>query len=242
MRTKHHGLTPPAEIAAAGQQLVTPFLRARQEWDQRTGTLLKQKSNWQRATAALTVAVVVQAAAVALVANQVTVKAYVVEVAETGQVRTVGILPQEWQGHTLAPVEFLVRQWLLWTRTISTDPVVFGQQWEQAREYMTAKGWAMLSAHLQQQHERMTQGETVQITFGNMLPVAGYARSFAVEWHEQRYGQQGFVLSNTQWKAILKIAILPPQNINDLRELRNPLGVFIEEVQWNERVTDRRSN
>ena len=240
MRTKHTGLTAPAEIAPAGQQLVTPFLRARQEWDERTGAILAQKANWQRATALLALAVMVLAGAVIMVAQQVTVKAYVVEVAETGQVRTVGILPHEWQGQHLAPVEFLVRQWLLWVRTLSTDPVVFSQNWEQARDFMTAKCSAMLGEYIRQQQERLTQGETVQIKFGNMLPVAGHARSFAVEWEERTYGQQGYELSHQQWKGIFKIAIFPPKEVSALKELRNPLGVFIEEVQWSERVTEKR--
>jgi type IV secretion system protein TrbF len=234
-------LTAPAEIAPSGQHISTPFLRARQEWDDRTGTLLSQKANWQRATAALTVAVVVLALAVAFVANKVTVKAYVVEVADTGQVRTIGILPHEWQGQHLAPVEFVVRQWLIWARTISTDPVVFAQHWEEARDFMTQKCWAMLSAHIRSQEERMTRGETVQVKFGNMLPVAGHARSFEVEWHERSYNQQGYEVSNQQWKAILKIAIFPPQEVSTTKEFRNPLGVFIEEVQWSERVTGRSS-
>lgn len=240
MRTKHSGLTAPAEIAPAGQPLVTPFLRARQEWDARTGALLAQKANWQRATALLALAVIVLAVAVALVANNVTVKAYVVEVAETGQVRTVGILPHQWQGQNLAPVEFLVRQWLIWVRSLSTDPVVFAQQWEQAKDFMTSRCWAMLGEHIRHQQDRLNQGETAQIKFGNMLPVAGHARSFAVEWEERTYGQQGYELSHNQWKAILKIAIYPPTDISTLKELRNPLGVFIEEVQWSERVTERR--
>jgi type IV secretory pathway TrbF-like protein len=75
-----------------------------------------------------------------------------------------------------------------------------------------------------------------------MLPVAGHARSFEVEWEERAYNQQGYQTADQNWKAILKIAVLPPQDIQNLRELRNPLGIFIEEVQWSERVTERRSN
>jgi type IV secretory pathway TrbF-like protein len=233
---RNGALTAPAEIAPAGQQLRTPFLRARQAWDDRTGALLVQKANWQRATVALTVAVVVLCLAVAFLAGKVTVKAYVVEVAETGQIRSVGILPQAWTGQHLAPVEFVVRQWLLWTRTISTDPVVFAQHWEAARDFMTHKGWAMLTGHLRAQHTRMQRGETVQIQFGTMLPVAGHARSFEVEWREQAFNQQGYQLADTSWKAILKIAIFPPTDLATLKEMRNPLGIFVEEVQWAERT------
>lgn len=229
-------LTAPAEIAPSGQEITTPFLRARQEWDERTGTLLQQKANWQRATAGLTLAVVVLAGVVAWLAGRVTVLPYIVEVAETGQIRTVGVLPQEWSGQDLAPVEFIVRQWLIWVRTLSTDPVVFGQNLEMARAFMTHKGWALLTEHTRQQYERQKRGETAQIKFGNMLPIAGHARSFEVEWEEKSYNQQGYEMAQQRWKAILKIAIFPPKEIKGLKEIRNPLGVFIEEVHWAERT------
>jgi type IV secretion system protein VirB5 len=229
-------LVPPAEIAPSGQQLATPFLRAKGEWDARTGALLAQKANWQRATVALTLAVLVLSVTVILLAGRVTVKAYVVEVAETGQIRSVGILPQEWQGQHTAPVEFVVRQWLGWVRTISTDPVVFAQHWTQTREFMTHKGWALLTEHVRQQHDRMQRGETVQIRFGTMLPVAGHARSFEVEWEERSFNQQGYLMQAAQMKGILKIALYPPQEVKSLQDMHNPLGIFIEEVQWAERT------
>jgi type IV secretion system protein VirB5 len=232
-------LTAPAEIAPSGQKIVTPFLRAKGEWDARTGALLVQKANWQRATVLLAGTVMLLAGAVVYLAGRVTVQAYVVEVADTGQIRTVGILPQEWQGQHTAPVEFVVRQWFGWVRTISTDPVVFAQHWEQAREFMTHKGWALLTEHARQQHQRMQRGETVQIRFGTMLPIAGHARSFEVEWEERAFNQQGFLIAERQWKAILKIAIYPPQDIATIKDMRNPLGIFIEEVFWAERTGRR---
>jgi type IV secretory pathway TrbF-like protein len=137
-------------------------------------------------------------------------------------------------------VEFVVRQWLLWVRTISTDPVVFAQHLEQAKDFMTHKGWTLMTAHLRAQQDRLNKGETVQITFGTMLPVAGHARSFEVEWHEVAYNNAGYAIANTQWKAILKIAVYPQHDLTSLKEMRNPLGVFIEEVHWGERVRERR--
>ncbi len=229
-------LAAPAEIAPSGQQIATPFLRARQEWDERTGTLLKQKANWQRATGGLTLAVLVLTIVVAWLAGRVKVLPYIVEVAETGQIRTVGMLPQEWSGQDLAPVEFVVRQWLIWTRTLSTDPVVFAQHLEMTRDFMTHKGLALLADHFRQHYERQKRGETAQIKFGNMLPIAGHARSFEVEWEEKSYNQQGYEMANHQWHAILKIAIFPPKDVKSLKEMRNPLGVFIEEVHWAERT------
>jgi type IV secretory pathway TrbF-like protein len=68
-------LVAPAEIAPSGQQLDTPFLRARGEWDARTGALIAQKANWQRATVALTLAVLVLTCTVMVLAGRVTITA-----------------------------------------------------------------------------------------------------------------------------------------------------------------------
>lgn len=241
MHNRNGALTPPAEIAPSGQDIRTPFLRARQEWDERIGTAVVQKSNWQRLAVALTLAVVILCLAVAFLAGRVTVLPYVVEVGETGEIRSVGILPQQWQGQHTAPLEFVVRQWLVWVRTISSDPVVFAQNWEAARDFLSQKGWALLSDHVRQQHERMKRGETVQIKFGHMLPIAGHARSFEVEWDERAFSQQGYAIpeSHHTWRAILKIAVYPPKDVQALKEMRNPLGIFIEEVHWTERAREK---
>jgi type IV secretion system protein TrbF len=240
MSTTTNALASPAAICPSGQNVSTPFLLAKQSFDAQVGQAIAQKANWQRIALALTVAVVALAGTTVFLAKNVTVKAYVVEVAETGQIRTVGILPQTWQGQNLAPLEFVVRQWLIWTRSISTDPVVFAQHWDQAKDFMTQACWMRLREHIQTQHTRMERGETAQVTFGSLLPVSGHARSFAVEWKEDWYTQQGLLDHSTQWHAILKIAIMPPTDIANIKDLRNTLGIFIEEVQWTERVTDRK--
>jgi type IV secretion system protein TrbF len=234
--SKKNGFAPPAEMAPSGQDLLSPFLRAKQEWDKRTGTVLKQKANWQRYAGVLTLAVLVLGISNAWLAGRVTVLPYIVEVAETGQIRTVGMLPRAWDGQHGAPLEFVVREWLRWTRTLSSDPVVLGQNLEQAHGFMTATGWTELAGHFQQLKAQQARGETVEIIFGNMIPLPGDPRAFELEWREETFTQQGTVLTNQPWKATMSIAIFPPTDASSLQQMRNPLGIFVREVHWGPRT------
>lgn len=200
---------------------------------------MRRLQNWQRLTGVLSLAVLLCVGVIAYLANKVLVLPYVVEVAESGQIRTVGLLPQPWRGETQAPVEAVVRQWLTDVRAITTDPVVFAQRWEDARQFMSPRGQQMLVPHIKEQYRLMQDGVAVQITFGQMLPIPGYERAYRVEWEERRFGAQGLETAKQSLQALLKIVIVPPANLRQVFKQQtgaplpvNPLGIFIDEVNW----------
>jgi type IV secretory pathway TrbF-like protein len=189
-----------------------------------------------RANVALCGVVLVLAGLLVHTRHNTKVLAYVVEVAETGQVRSVGILPHVWKGDNPAVVHFFVREWLGWVRNLPTDSVVIHRQWEKAKDTMTKAAWQRVQPYLQTQSERHARKEVVQIEFGTITAIAGHAQSYDVEWRETSYGQDGSQLSAAPWKASVKVVIYPPTALKDGAEFRNPLGMFVDDVQWNERA------
>ena len=234
--SRTNGMVPAAEICPSGQALETPFLRAKQAWDEREGAILHQKANWQRcALAAMTLCLMLGGVVVYLAGN-VTVLPYVVEVAESGQIRTVGILPQVWRGHDTHHLAFVTKEWLQWVRQIPSDQVAFVRNWEKAHQFMTRKARTTLEPFLKDQYVRQQRGETVEITPGAFLQVAGHAQSYQVEWEERVYDASGQVQRRTTWLALLHIVVYPPQVVQDAPAMHNPLGIFLESVQWAERT------
>lgn len=231
-----NGMVPAAEICPSGQELEIPFLRAKQAWDEREGAILHQKANWQRYALAAMLLCLMLGGVVVYLAGNVTVLPYVVEVAESGQIRTVGILPQVWRGHDTHHLAFVTREWLQWVRQIPSDQVAFVRQWEKAHQFMTRKARTTLEPFLKDQYARQQRGETVEITPGAFLPIAGHAQSYQVEWEERVYDPSGQVQSKTTWLALLHIVVYPPQVVQDAPAMHNPLGIFLESVQWAERT------
>lgn len=232
----------PAEIAPNGHSIETPFLLAQQLWDTRTGAVVAQRRTWQRTALAAIGAVVVLSGALAYTVGTKTIVPYVVEVGETGQVRNVGMLPTPWNGQHTAPVEFVVREWLQWVRTVSTDPVMLSHNWTRARQFMTVSGFQTLKSHFEEQKARLDRRETVSIEFSHMLAVPGKTRTFEAEWIETTYNAMGNVISTVEMKALLAIAVFPPTDLQRLKELQNPLGIFVESPQFAERIKPGKSS
>ncbi|TJW03084.1 MAG: conjugal transfer protein TrbF, partial [Mesorhizobium sp.] len=70
-----------------------------------------------------------------------------------------------------------------------------------------------------------TRSVSVQVT----SVVRASESSFQVKWTEQVF-ERGSLASTMRWTAILTIVIRSPSNTDQLR--KNPLGVFINAIDW----------
>ncbi len=164
---------------------------------------------------------------------------YIVEVsvpeAEVGRVRTVGFIPHAFEGPTEAPFLAIVRNWLRNVRRISEDPYVM---YEQQQEVMAHTGGG-LQPWLAQTvfpdlRKRYDAKKKVEFRWGHMLPIAETARSFKVTWSEKTVDVGGNVVHEESgtWEATIVLAVLPPKEVPQEAEQRNPLGIFVTECHW----------
>ena len=58
--------------------------------------------------------------------------------------------------------------------------------------------------------------------------------SFRVAWTERRY-QDGSLTATERWSAILTIVVQPPRTPDALR--KNPLGVFVNALNWSKELS-----
>jgi type IV secretion system protein TrbF len=229
---RHESFIERAALYPAGAEIDHPFVRARQEWDDRLGAPVQRIANLQRMVGALTLVILVLGLALAYTANNVRVLPYVVEVGQTGEVHGVGLLPQPWQGQTTAPIRYAVQEWVERLRTIGTDLVLFAEQWQKAKAFMTAKAIQVASPHMREQYEKQTKGMTVQIQLTSLLPLTPDWRAVDVEWTEKTFSQQGVLTATEDWKAIVNVGLYPPTAVTKGAELRNPLGIFVTDYHW----------
>ena len=225
---------PPAEIG-------NPYLAAREAWDRRTGTYVQWIKRLLLGGIVQSLALVALVAYAWLAPGKVVYVPYTIEVSETGQIRTVGIIPQGWHATTKAPIDFVVRNWLADVRNIPDSKVMWGKQWDRAKAFMTLKVQQKLSDYALKRDVQQKTGQVVDIEVTSVLPTTSDYSLIEVEWTELTYSQQGMLLRKEPWKSMLQVAIFPPnpKALETPAHFRNTLCIFITGYQWGLKTTGK---
>jgi len=215
--------------------LANPYVEGKPPTDGREGQLLASVANWQRISLLLALGLG------GMIVNnyrltgrvQMQTRPYVVEVAQTGQVRTVGLLPQEpWQAPSDATIAFVVKFWLFHVRSVGDSQVILGQSWEEAMSFTDPKIQPWLREQIAERYEHWKKHEAVQISVNSVLPIAKQKNAYKVAWEEATYTVAGELQRRKRWEATFTVRVRPPQNLEETRNWRNGLGVLIDEVHW----------
>ncbi len=224
--------TPPAAVHPNGQTVHNPFEDTGRVMRDEHRRLQRRLVNWQRANGLMGLAIVALSGVIVYLAGNIKVFTYVVEVAERGQVRNVGILPQTWRGQTPAVIEQMIRDWLYRMRRVGTDPVIQTEQLFGANAFMTSAAIAIAKPFVQERFELQKKEWTTQIDIGTLLPLTSDFHAVEVEWRERTFNRQGTQVNDEKWKAIINVAIMEMKELKTPREMRNPLGIFVTDYSW----------
>src|SRR5712691_3071268 len=229
-------LAKPAAMFPSGQDLKTPFVidydGVKRDFKDREGKLEKRLHNWQRANGALLLLLGIAVVGYVIAPPKVKYLPYIVETAQTGQVRTVGILPQAWQGQTTPPIEQALKDWLYRMRRVGTDQVLLGEQWQAAGAFMTTKVLQMAKGHFEAQVEKVKKNLTTQIEIRSLLPVTQDWHAVEMEWTEKTYSQNGMLMTTEPWKVIVNVGLYPVTEVTTGQQIKNPLGIFVTDYAW----------
>ncbi|CDX12209.1 Conjugal transfer protein TrbF [Mesorhizobium plurifarium] len=217
----------PVQRYGKTPQPVTPYQKAGQLWDERIGSSRVQARNWR--LMALGCLALATGLSVGLVwqSMQSRVVPYVVEVDRFGEARAVAPAIQDYQPSD-AQIAWHLGRFIQNVRSISTDPVLVRQNWLAAYDFATDRAALFLNEYAKANDpfgQIGTRSVSVQVT----SVVRASDSSFQVKWTEQIF-ERGSLAGTTRWTAILTIVIRPPSNTEQLRS--NPLGVFINAIDW----------
>jgi type IV secretory pathway TrbF-like protein len=215
--------------------LANPYVEGKPPTDAREGQLLARVANWQRFSLLLALGLGVSVATTYRLSGRVQVQTrpYVIEVSEPGQIRTVGLLPQDpWQAPSEATVAFVAKFWIRHVREVGDSQVILGQNWAEAMAFTDPKVQPWLREQIAERHERWKKHEAVQVTVTSLLPIARQARAYKATWEETTYSMAGELQRRKKWEATLTVRVHPPQTIKEARDWRNGLGILIDEVHW----------
>jgi type IV secretory pathway TrbF-like protein len=194
---------------------------------------------WRIAWAQLVI-IIIELGIIAYLSGQIIVLPYVVRITDGQSVSAVGIVPTTFDmAKDPGVVDHLLRLWISWVRGITTDPVAWQKQWEQAEAFMTPKAKGMLREFKQQQKARGDLGKAVTVEILHTQPLAGTnGRTWEIDFRETTYSTQGYVLKEESglWHATVKAAQLPTKALKTPADFANPLRVFAEELSWGQRT------
>ena len=209
---------------------LSPWLAAKQEWNERYGDLISRARNWRvAALLALLLAVVEAGGLIALSLRSKTVP-FIVAVDSIGHVIGSGTADQ-------APViddrmkRAALYQWIQDLRMVIADPLV--QRRSIDRVYSLIGQGTPAQMFITDWYRNNTpfdraRTETVAVDVQTVLPTT--SRTYEIEWTETTRDHAGSVVGSQNWKGVFTIAVNPPTD-EKLAHI-NPLGIYVIDTSW----------
>lgn len=216
----------------------TPYNAARQEWNDRTGALIRQAYNWRLAFFAQFLISVVLIAGLVYKSAQSSVQPFLIEHnGTTGEAVGLGKLPV-WN-YTPQENEYrhFLSAWLQMVRSVSIDPVVVKHNWLDAYRFTTQAAANQLNDWAQKD-DRLTKigQETVSVEVISINPIAE-SHSFQIRWSETVRNREGAVKMQHAMTGVFPVKVEPPNAQDEAGIRANPLGIKIDGgFQWSKDV------
>ncbi len=211
----------------------SPYLRAREEWNERYGSYMESARQWRRACF-LSLGISIPAVIFALwSAGQTKVVPYVVEIGEAGQVRAAGPAQQvAFQPDYIIEAE--LADFILNWRVVTVDRALQLDRLNETYVFLSPSGTA--KTRLDRYYRGggnpfdVAKEKTRSASIANINRVS--PNSFSIQWVEQEFDRTGTELGSRRYQGILTYAIVQPTSEAVIRA--NPLGVYVTEIDYSE--------
>jgi type IV secretion system protein VirB5 len=215
-------------------QGLSPYLAARQEWNERYGSYIAQAHAWRLTALIALVIAVIATGGLVLIASQSQVVPYVVKVDRLGTAIAVDRADRAERPDEAVIVAQLAR-WVAAVRSVYADATAQRALVKEGYAMINRRGEAFvaLNDHMRA-HDPFERAktETVAVEVESVLPISG--DSWRLEWREDVRGRDGARLSSSQHQATVTISFNPPRDEATLRI--NPSGLYINSFHWARRL------
>jgi type IV secretion system protein TrbF len=206
-----------------GDEPVTPYRLAQQEWDMRIGTSRAQARNW-RVCALLTLLIAAALAwGLVFVLTSHKEKIFIAEVTKEGRVVNISPLVVRYNP-TEAQKEYFVTHFIELVKTLMLDPVAVKRNWINAYDFLSNRGGERLNAYFKQTNPAEFLGKkTITVQIIDVNPVS--ANTIHVTWVETAINANGQEEGKKKYSGVFTIVLKQPVTREQI--LRNPLGIYI---------------
>lgn len=214
-----------------GEEPVTPYQRAQQEWDMRIGSSRMQARNWRICAFFSLLIVVILAGVVVLVLTSHKDRIYVAEVTQEGRVVNVAPLSVRYQPNE-AQKEYFVAHFIELVRGLTLDPVAVKQNWLNAYNFLSDRGAERLNAYFKNNNPVVLLGKkTITVKILDVNPVS--SATLYVSWVETITNTNGQEEGKKNYSGVFTIVLKQPTTREEI--LRNPLGIYIVDFNISEK-------
>ncbi|MGL5257918.1 MAG: conjugal transfer protein TrbF [Proteocatella sp.] len=214
----------------------TPAERAEEKVDRRVGSTIVQNHNLRRIIVGLLIVCVLLTIGLVVQSLKSTVIPYVVEVdTSTGMVKNMGPLKENTYTPQESSTTYFLKRFIINTREIPLDPVVYNKQWNTAYAFLTKSASSKMNAEIK--NEKITEKlgkKTVQVNIISCLAMEG-SNSYHVRWNEEEFSIGSGEKIITPMSGIFTITYIPAKDAETLDV--NPLGIYISDFNWSKDAT-----
>ena len=220
---------------AEASKIQSPYVRARQEWDERFGDQIKSKNNWRLAafiSMATTFVCVTGMVAMGYRSNTVP---YVVALDDVG--RAVPVIPAKQVAvRDVRLQEAVVARWVTDLRMIVTDAVaqrrlvdeVYAQTGQNSAASATVTEFYSKNSPFD-----LLKKQTVDASVESIVQQS--SKTYEVTWTEVTRDLVGEYVGSRRYRAFVSVTT---QEVTDARQaLVNPLGLYVTNLTWGEVVS-----
>lgn len=215
----------------------TPYMRARQEWDDRIGSAVVAARNWRflgvsaiALSAMLTVVILVQS-------TQSKVVPIIVGIdPERGSPVVYGKVPQNYNPGPLS-IKYFLTNFITNVRSVPLDQVLLRKNWLKAYKFLRKVAADKLNSLATQQIGTNITKDGSSIVSVEPISVVQIpdTDSYQIRWREQIYNSSdGRKLDDYTMIGTFTIELEAPRDEDQINE--NPLGIFIKNFEWNKEL------
>lgn len=209
----------------------SPYLAARQEWDNRMGTYVLQSRNWRIASFILLFIVLALVSLVFYLSGQSKHIPYIVEL-ESGEVSKISKLTDSRYTPSDTHMRYHLGAFIEKIRSLSIDHQV-NKKWAiEAYGYLSPSVATKMNEYFSsQQNDRakyFNEDKTVDIKLISFSRVTG--STYQLQWFEEVFDAAGHSLFKERMVGFVTTEISAP--IDEKSIILNPLGIWITDFTW----------
>lgn len=216
-------------------ETLSPYDRAKREWDNRIGTARVQALHWRIVAILSLVGVIGLAAGLVHVSANKEVRTYVIELDALGQPARITLADDKYEPES-AQAGYFVGQLVTLVRARPLDPVVVRDNWKRAYGFLAGEAISTMNAYAAADPPiRAVDGRPLARTVSISNVLQKSKRTYQVRWLETSY--VGGVPQRPQnYTGLFEIEVMPPRD--EAEVFRNPLGIYIATFSWSKEFTD----
>jgi type IV secretion system protein TrbF len=212
----------------------SPYMRARQEWDERFGDQIKSKQRWQLAAFASLAITLTCVGGMVTIGFRSTTVPYVVALDDVG--KAVPVIPAKQVAvKDVRLQEAVVARWITNLRTVVTDAVAERRLVDEV--YAETGQNSAASAIVTEFYSKnspfdLLKKQTVDASVESIVQQS--AKTYEVTWTEETRDLVGTFVASHRYRAFVTVAT---QEVTDAKQaLINPLGLYVTNLTWGEVV------